>query len=263
LIESKKFVPRTFARSRHYRAILKLFDIVANSTNSDCSNFTDIINPDRCPDKYLPLLATRVGYDYDYNLSYDVNRIIIKYFPHMMRLRGSERGIKMAVALSITAYTLIDISIATSLVNITYETVGMKTVATIYMYFPKYTDKVYDLIDLIIPIGLSYKLQSSTAASHTDALLIETPAASVLSEVFADSDRFKVDSTNSVGHGEVVGRIDAYYDSSTSEFYMSYDTGVYSDIISDPSVTNLYYDLLTDTYYKYNGSAYVAYSSGL
>lgn len=256
MIESKKLVPRSFSRSRHYRALLKLTDIALNSAKSDIENLVAVINPDKCPNMYLPLLAAKVGYSYDFNLSYSLNRKIIKYFPYMLKLRGSESGIKIATALSISTYSFSDIPTLSSLVNIVYETINSHTVAVIYIYFPTYSEKIHDLLKLVMPIGVGYKLVSTSNIGGTEDLLVEAPSVTVDSDVFTESSRYLVSTSNEVGHGEVINKVSAYFKTADSKFYMSHDNGTFSDIISEPDINGIYLDLLTNVFYKYNGTTF-------
>ncbi len=87
MIHSRNNVPAIYNTSRDFQAILRLFDVLLNVEKNDVDNMVSLVNADKCPSKYLPLLASYVGYDYDYALSYETNRLIIKYYPLMIKYR--------------------------------------------------------------------------------------------------------------------------------------------------------------------------------
>ena len=101
IIESKNYIPQVMRRSRDMQAICKVLDLLINNFKTNVDYWTSLIDFDTCPDHLLPLLASYVGYKYDYTESYSTNRLIIKHYPEMIRLRGSELGISLATALSV------------------------------------------------------------------------------------------------------------------------------------------------------------------
>lgn len=206
MIESKNNVPKQYCRSRDYKALLKMLDIVTCVAKNDIDNIVSLINPDKCPSKYLPMLASYVGYKYDYNLTYDTNRTIIKYYPQLVKLRGSMAGIELAVALAINlsdnTYNIQDIS---DIVNINYvESDGR---IDIYIYFPNYLNKIDDLIEVVRPIGVRYRIISSNATRVYDKINFEESV--TVNEVeYSTSNRYKItnvdeENRNEIGFGEV------------------------------------------------------------
>ena len=103
IIESKNYLPWVIRQSRDMQAICKVLDLLINDYKTNVDYWVNLIDFDGCPDHLLPLLASYVGYKYDYTESYDTNRLIIKYYPSMIRNRGSEIGISLATALSVNA----------------------------------------------------------------------------------------------------------------------------------------------------------------
>jgi len=159
MIESKKLVPNIYAQSRDYQTILKLLDMVANNAKIDSDNFTSLTNVDKCPSKLLPLIASYVGYKYDYSLSYDINRTIIKHYRELIKLRGSEKGIRLAVAIAVNAVEHTGES-PTSIVDIEYD----KThgIIIIHLYYKEYLMKIRDLLEVVRPAGIGYKIVVAT-----------------------------------------------------------------------------------------------------
>lgn len=150
MLESKRMVPKTYAKSRDYKAILKLLDLLICSFKSDCDNLSKIFNPMLCPIGLLPSLGSYVGYKYDIKESQYANRLIIKYYQSLIRNRGSLTGIKLAVALAINAYGEYDID-NISLFDIYYD--RDKNIIYVYVYGNNYINKIYDLIEVVRPAG--------------------------------------------------------------------------------------------------------------
>ena len=70
----------------------------------------------------------------DYNESYSTNRLIMKHYPEMIRLRGSEVGMSLATALSVNALGEIDKVEALAMFRFKYVKGEHKLY--IYIYFP-------------------------------------------------------------------------------------------------------------------------------
>lgn len=195
MIESKKNVPKIFNTSRDFKALMKLLDIITCVHKSDNDNMVSLINPDRCPDKYLPLLASYVGYEYDYNLPYDTNRNIIKYYPDLIRLRGCEDGIKLAAAVAINSSdSRYSIQSSSELVNVNYNA-STGNIA-VYVYFQNYISKLNDLIDAVRPVGLGCVIVDSNAVRKSEKIDISDEVSTLLSNYDINSYRYKITDEN-------------------------------------------------------------------
>lgn len=191
---NKGFVPETYYESRDYRVFLKLLGILVSVMKSNIDSFPSLYSPDDCPDNMVNLLASMVGYKYNSSLSVEDNRIIIKYFPYMIRYRGSEEGIKLATALSLN--TSEDTSEVYTLDNIIIE--YDYTYGLIKIFYPPTDLLRRDLIEAVRPVGSFVKLIPSSISSSTDELDVK---ATVKIEVEKyDTRREKVDESK-VGFG--------------------------------------------------------------
>ena len=159
MIESRNLIPETYNRSRDFQSILKLLDLVANAAKFDIDNLTACLNPERCPSKLLPLLASYYGYEFDYSLSYEANRTILKYYPDLLRLRGSLRGLKLATVIAIIINGNYKRTNVDSMLHISFA----NDTINIFSYF-SYNFKLYDLLDLVRPAGYSIKVADATIA---------------------------------------------------------------------------------------------------
>lgn len=203
MIETRDMVPYAYSKSREYQVFCKLLDLVINASKSEVDNFVDLINPDKCPNHMLPLLASYVGYEYDYNESYDANRIIIKHYNNLIRNRGSAIGISLAVALAITATGKFDDINLVSLFRVEYDRKLNKI--NIYLYFPDYISKVKDLIEVVRPAGTRYEIIPAEAISTNEQIQIHSYITTENMEDYIGSNRYKVGDKTRVGFSEVAG----------------------------------------------------------
>ena len=165
---TKKYVPEAYVESRDFRVFLRQLGMFTTVMKYNIDHFTDLYSPENCPEHMLPLLATMVGYEYDSNKSVLSNRIIISYFPFLLRNRGSELGIKLAVALAVNTdpsasriYSIdsiiIDIDVETGVVNI---------------YYPDTEVVDWSLVEYVRPVGTVINYKKSNLATGKDVLQI-------------------------------------------------------------------------------------------
>lgn len=199
MIESKKMVPSVYRNSRDYQAILKLLDLIINAIKSDIDNYVSLINPDRCPDHMLPLLASYVGYEYDPKESYEANRLIIKYYPYLIHNRGSETGITLATALSVNAIGGIEDIESLSMFHIEYQKEDNKI--NIYIYYPNYLSKIRDLIEVVRPAGVRVELIPAEPINTIDRIEMHDYIENDRQQY--TQDRYNVSDKDKVGFSEV------------------------------------------------------------
>lgn len=79
-----------------YKVLIELAGMSLNEKEEEIESFTELVDVDSCPDKFLPCLANLVGYDYRYDISDDHNREIIKNIFKIYSMRGTDESIIMA-----------------------------------------------------------------------------------------------------------------------------------------------------------------------
>ena len=151
---TKHYVPEVYSDSRDYRVFLHMAEILSTVIKYNADHFPDLYDPANCPDNLLPYLASMVGYEYDYGLSVDDNRIIIKYFPFLIRNRGSEIGLKLAMSLSLNIHTDINEYIILDDIQIEYDYEN----GVITIYYPKNAEIRKYLLEVVRPIGMTIKM---------------------------------------------------------------------------------------------------------
>ena len=178
IIESKKLIPWVLRQSRDVQALCKVFDLLINHFKTNADYWINLIDFDQCPDHLLPLLASYVGYKYDYTESYAANRLIIKHYPNMIHNRGSEIGMSLACALSLNTLGTIDKVEALNMFRIDYDTSGEKI--KIYIYFPANLSKIRDLIEVVRPAGCGLELVPAEVIQTIDGIAIHSDRKSVV-----------------------------------------------------------------------------------
>ena len=167
ILKSEKFIPNVY-KSRDYQALLALLDIVINTTKFEIDNLLDLYDSDVCPSEELPYLANFIGYIYNYTDTIQENRNIIKNFIAMIRNRGSETGITIAAALSLSGSDNKDFISDLAHLNIMmhYDT------GLIEILYPREKTKVRNLLDWVRPVGMYIDLTPGTIITNKSAISV-------------------------------------------------------------------------------------------
>lgn len=156
VIRMKDLTPYYYTTSRDYLVFLHLFDLLINAMKTDIDMIPDNLDPYKCNQKLLELLASFVGYDYDYSESFDANRMIIANYINMIRNRGNKIGLSMAAALSFNSKE--DLDKVEELNMFSIDFIRSENKVAIYIYYPVYLDKIRDLLERVRPIGLALEI---------------------------------------------------------------------------------------------------------
>lgn len=203
IIESKNYIPNIMRQSRDMQALCKLLDLLINNYKTNADYWTSLIDFDTCPDNLLPLLASYVGYKYDYTESYSTNRLIIKHYPEMIKNRGSELGLSLATALSVNALGEIDKVEALAMFRIDYQKSDNKIY--IYIYFPSNLSKIRDLIEVVRPAGCGVNLIAADIIQTIDGIEISDYVGTPTKYAY-DQTRYEVSRESRVGFSEVTNQ---------------------------------------------------------
>lgn len=202
ILESKKYMPWVLRQSRDVQALCKILDLLINDFKTNVDYWTSLIDFDACPNELLPYLASYVGYKYDYAESYDANRLIIKHYPEMIRLRGSEVGMALATAISVNAMG--DIDKVEALAMFRFKYVKGEHKLYIYIYFPSNLSKIRDLIEVVRPAGCGVQLIAAEIIQTIDGIQISDY---VDPKIYAyNITRYSVGEGDNVGFSEVTNQ---------------------------------------------------------
>lgn len=101
---NKVTVPNIYKTSQDFRFLLNWFIECIDKIRYDTENFTDLLDPMRCPSKLLWMLADTMGFKYDDRVYPAVNRLILLYFMSMIRNRGSRDGMILAAETNLAQF---------------------------------------------------------------------------------------------------------------------------------------------------------------
>lgn len=202
MIHTRFYVPKYLTEnSKDIHTFLHLLDLALNNNKAKSDDFVSILNPDKCPNKLLPLLASYVGYEYDYNESYDGNRIIIRSYKDMIKNKGNIQGIQLATSVAISMVADKSLIDAQELLNVSFydyyykcsncgyiayepfdqcphcdtegsaELVDVDTIVIVIEY-PLYSAKSYDLIEAVRPAGVACIIYNGSLVSQKETISI-------------------------------------------------------------------------------------------
>ena len=177
MILSRDMIPKTYSQVRDIHIMNKIVDLLINIIKVDTDDFTNLLNPRLCPVNMLPMLGAYVGYDYDFKETVEANRVIIEYFPHLIRNRGSETGMALATALSVNSVGDPDDIEMLTLFHIEYvdeldKDGNPSGRIRIYVYYPQYLSKIRDLVEVVRPAGVIVEFIPAIQVSSYEKIIV-------------------------------------------------------------------------------------------
>ena len=173
-------IPEVYGRERDVQVLTNLLDIVLTYCKYRIDNLGDVYDANRCDESLLPFFGKTLNYNYNFKDTVTANRKIIDYFTLMERNRGSEVGLKMATALSLTSLNIASdnnetITVASDYLEILNDieiTYNYET-ATIIIRYPNVYTLVRYLLDYVRPVGMYLDIRSVVPENiDDDAMLI-------------------------------------------------------------------------------------------
>ena len=199
IIKSKDYVPYFYRNSRDYQVFLNLIDLIVNVIKINIDTIPDTLDPTKCNYLLLELLASFVGYDYDYKETYEANRLIITNYINMIRNRGNMVGIKTSAALSFNAQDDEDRVEDLKMFDVQY--VQSEHKIAIYVYVPSYLQKIRDLLERTRPAGIPMEMIPAINVHTSDGIAFTDYINPELQDY--DNTRREVSEKSKVGFGEV------------------------------------------------------------
>lgn len=93
-------VPEVYVQeSRDFQLFCRLYDAIQAGVKFSTDSLAYASSTKNCNSRLLDLLKTKVGLFFDINISDDNLRLVIDAFPHIMKNKGSVKGIKYIVNL--------------------------------------------------------------------------------------------------------------------------------------------------------------------
>lgn len=178
IIDIKQFVPQYFANNREFQVFLRAINIALSVVKSNTDNFIpNLLNPLTCKARLLPLLSNYVGYDYNPRERVVTNRWITKLYPLLIRNRGNEIGITLAVALSICLTCNPEELNLDNNFSMEYEEERDKygrliPCLKIYIYVTDYLPILKDMIELVRPAGTKVKFIPTSNVTSSETVVL-------------------------------------------------------------------------------------------
>lgn len=183
ILNSKTMIPQVYSKERDIQVFNKLLDIILTSCKYSIDNIGDLYDALRCPAELLPLLAYNLNYKYNYADTVTSNRRIIDAFVTLERNRGSERGLRMATALSLTS---LDISVDNAEIQeplgLSGDIIDILSNITVYynyeearieISYPNTYQLVRYIMDYVRPVGMTLQLRATNERNiNTDVMLL-------------------------------------------------------------------------------------------
>lgn len=176
LINTKEFVPQYFANNREFQVFLRAINIALSVVKSNTDNFiSNLLNPLKCKARLLPLVANYVGYDYNPRERVLTNRWITKLYPLLIRNRGNELGITLAIAMSICLMgdpeeLNLDNNFSMEYVSEKDKYGRLISKLKIYMYTTDYLPILKDMIELVRPAGMKIEYIPAVNMTSTETI---------------------------------------------------------------------------------------------
>lgn len=132
--------------SRDFQLFARLYDLVFQSNRFSIDSMSCISDTMNCNDTLLPLLATKVGFFTDLNLTSKADRQILSAFPHIIKYKGSMKAIELI--------TNLFEHIMNTTVDIETEAQDKNYVRIVFKERTPNVDMLYTLLNYVRPTGM-------------------------------------------------------------------------------------------------------------
>ena len=176
LFNSRNFVPEYFGNNREFQVFLRAVNIAFTVIKSNTDMFIpNLLNPLKCKARLLPLLSNYVGYDYNPRERVLTNRWITKLYPLLVRNRGNEIGITLAIAMAISLLgdpMELDSEKSFSIdMDEDIDKYGRKIKKIkIYLYDHSYLSILNELLETVRPAGIAIDIIPAQSISSSETI---------------------------------------------------------------------------------------------
>ena len=149
--------------SRDFQLFARLYDIVFQSCRFSIDSLESISDTMRCNESLLPLLATKIGFFTDLNLTDKSFRTILTAFPYIIKYKGSIKGIELT--------TNLFGRIMNTPIHLDSSQIHLQIITVVFQDIIPDLNLLQALLEYIRPTGLlvEYKVQSNVKSkeNHT------------------------------------------------------------------------------------------------
>lgn len=176
VIRFEELVPETYVnQSRDFQMLCAVLDDVYNFCKAHIDMNARLNDPFLCPSQYLPMLARKLGFDYQTVIYEDELRPILACFKRLVSQKGSYKGIKETVNLFMNIkhkYFKYSVELDNNQ-SIIYITIWDEVLDNL--------DILSDILRYILPCGYSFKYRSLTSINSLASLGFENQQAVTIS----------------------------------------------------------------------------------
>ena len=177
-------VPEVYVnQSRDFQVLCRLYDCWhgASKFNIDC--IENILDPMMCPDTYLELLATRVGFFPRIHIDSNVLRYIISSFSNIIKNKGTKKSILEAIYCILKAENNPE---STKPVLIYFDTINHNiNIYTGNFLYNKLA--LNELLSYVLPFGYTYELNRYTNISDVDTSFVSSDVVKTLAPKYEEN----------------------------------------------------------------------------
>lgn len=176
MFDARKFVPEYFGDNREFQVFLRAVNVAFTVIKSNTDMFIpNLLNPLKCKARLLPLLSNYVGYDYNPKERVLTNRWITKLYPLLVRNRGNEIGITLAIAMAISLLgdpMELDSERSFGLeLDTDIDKYGRKIQKIkIYLYDHSYLSILNELLETVRPAGTAIEIVPAQSISSSETV---------------------------------------------------------------------------------------------
>lgn len=153
-------VPEVYIKySRDFQLLARLYDLVLQSTRFSIDSMQLVSDTQRCNERMLPLIATKVGFFHELDISANVHRAVLSAFPVIIKHKGSMKAIELLCAL----FERID----DTRVRVAYETSNKNFLTIIFDTYYSNLDVFKELVEYVRPTGMIVEYVAAEVISAT------------------------------------------------------------------------------------------------
>lgn len=198
IFNSKTMIPQVYGKERTIQVFTTLIDMLLTCCKHDIDSLGNVYNAIECPETLLPFLGKTINYNYNFSDTVTSNRNIIYIFSLMEKYRGSQLGLRMATALSLTGlnqsknnneliFSNLDYITAMQQLDIEYDYENARIIIT----YPNIYTLVRYILDYVRPVGMTIELKSVVFSEiNADTMLIYADVENDVHEYNPEIDSF-------------------------------------------------------------------------
>jgi len=194
-----KTTPEFLNQSEDFQVFLLLMSLVFGDTRTKLNDWWKLVDIDECPEEFLPLLAGLIGYEWDYRLSGDEQRLLIKNFLHTYRRRGTIQSIVNVVRL--VGQTQTSFYTNANLAEVYVKEYGIHSdplleadpqwgPGVILVSIPENAYIVRDYLPLVVPAGVKVLFEQRYTIPLTRVMIEVSPQLDVSYEMYLPLSRY-------------------------------------------------------------------------